>query len=78
MAVLTHPDGGPPLLEILDPPVDGETGRAGHGDSLRPPARQDAGPDSEAGRGLMLVAGLVSQWDSGRADGGGKVTWAVV
>jgi anti-sigma regulatory factor (Ser/Thr protein kinase) len=42
------------------------------------PARQDAGPDSEAGRGLMLVAGLVSQWDSGRTDGGGKVTWAVI
>lgn len=42
------------------------------------PARQDAGPDSEAGRGLMLVAALVSQWGSGRANGGGKVTWAVV
>lgn len=42
------------------------------------PARQEAKPDSEAGRGLMLVAGLVSQWDSGRTDGGGKVTWAVV
>jgi anti-sigma regulatory factor (Ser/Thr protein kinase) len=42
------------------------------------PARQDAGPDSEAGRGLTLVAGLVSQWGSGRTHGGGKVTWAVV
>jgi anti-sigma regulatory factor (Ser/Thr protein kinase) len=42
------------------------------------PSRQDAGPDSEAGRGLMLVAALVSRWGSGRTDGGGKVTWAVV
>lgn len=42
------------------------------------PARQDAGPDSEPGRGLTLVAGLVSQWGSGRTHGGGKVTWAVV
>jgi len=26
----------------------------------------------------MLVAALVSRWGSGRTDGGGKVTWAVV
>jgi anti-sigma regulatory factor (Ser/Thr protein kinase) len=42
------------------------------------PARRDAGPQSETGRGLMLVAELTSRWDACRVQGGGKVTWAVV
>jgi hypothetical protein len=40
--------------------------------------RRDAGPQSETGRGLMLVAELTSRWDACRVQGGGKVTWAVV
>jgi anti-sigma regulatory factor (Ser/Thr protein kinase) len=41
------------------------------------PVRQEAGPDEESGRGLMLVQQLCSEWGAYRkADG--KVVWALV
>jgi anti-sigma regulatory factor (Ser/Thr protein kinase) len=43
------------------------------------PVRQDAGPDAESGRGLLLVDSLSADWGSDRsADGSGKVVWAVI
>jgi anti-sigma regulatory factor (Ser/Thr protein kinase) len=45
--------------------------------SAHMPARHDAGPDSECGRGLMLVECLSNEWGAYRkADG--KVVWAMV
>ena len=42
------------------------------------PVRQDAGPDAEAGRGLLLVETLSAQWGCYAPDGqGGKIVWAV-
>ena len=41
------------------------------------PARRDAGPDEESGRGLMLVEHLCSQWGAYRK-AGGKVVWVVI
>jgi hypothetical protein len=38
------------------------------------PARRDAGPDAEGGRGLMLVDALATDWGCYRADAG-KVVW---
>jgi len=41
------------------------------------PARKDAGPDSESGRGLMIVEALSTEW--GCACGAeGKAVWALV
>jgi hypothetical protein len=41
------------------------------------PVRQEAGPDEESGRGLMLVEHLSSEWGAyWKADG--KVVWALV
>jgi len=41
------------------------------------PARRDAGPDEEDGRGLMLVENLCSEWGACRkADG--KVVWVLI
>jgi anti-sigma regulatory factor (Ser/Thr protein kinase) len=45
--------------------------------SRQMPARQDAGPDDDSGRGLMLVECLASQWGAYRAEDG-KVVWAMV
>jgi anti-sigma regulatory factor (Ser/Thr protein kinase) len=41
------------------------------------PARRDAGPDEESGRGLMLVEHLCSEWGAYRK-AGGKVVWVVI
>ena len=41
------------------------------------PARQDTSPDSECGRGLLLVESLSTDWGSYRK-AGGKVVWAVI
>jgi hypothetical protein len=38
------------------------------------PARRDAGPDAESGRGLMLVDALGTDWGAYRT-GDGKVVW---
>jgi anti-sigma regulatory factor (Ser/Thr protein kinase) len=41
------------------------------------PVRKNAGPDSESGRGLLLVESLSTEWGSYRK-ANGKVVWAVV
>jgi anti-sigma regulatory factor (Ser/Thr protein kinase) len=42
------------------------------------PVRKHVGPDSEAGRGLLLIETLSAQWGWYAPDGqGGKVVWAV-
>jgi len=41
------------------------------------PARRDAHPDSESGRGLMIVDAVAEEWGARPVDGG-KVIWAVV
>jgi anti-sigma regulatory factor (Ser/Thr protein kinase) len=41
------------------------------------PVRQDAGPDDESGRGLMLVNSLCSKWGAYRKRIG-KVVWVMV
>ena len=41
------------------------------------PARQEAGPDSECGRGLLLVESLSADWGSYRK-ASGKVVWALI
>jgi anti-sigma regulatory factor (Ser/Thr protein kinase) len=45
--------------------------------SSRMPVRQDAAPDSERGRGLLLVDALGEDWGSYRT-AGGKVVWALI
>lgn len=42
------------------------------------PVRRDAPPDAERGRGLMIVDSLSKEWGAYRADGEGKITWAVL
>jgi len=47
------------------------------GDHHRP-VRKDVGPDAEAGRGVLLIETLSTQWGWYRPDGqGGKIVWAV-
>jgi len=42
------------------------------------PVRKDVGPDAEAGRGLLLVETLSTQWGWYAPDEqGGKIVWAV-
>jgi anti-sigma regulatory factor (Ser/Thr protein kinase) len=42
------------------------------------PVRQDAGPDAEAGRGLLLIEALSAQWGCYVPDGlDGKIVWAL-
>lgn len=41
------------------------------------PARRDTGPDSECGRGLLLVESLSADWGSYRK-ANGKVVWAMI
>jgi anti-sigma regulatory factor (Ser/Thr protein kinase) len=41
------------------------------------PARRDAGPDSPAGRGLLLVEALAKDWGAYRKPAG-KVVWALI
>jgi len=47
----------------------------------RPPVRQDAGLDTEAGRGLLLVETLSARWGCYAPEGpdrlGGKIVWAL-
>ena len=40
-------------------------------------ARQDAGPDSEGGRGLLLIESLSTDWGAYRK-ASGKVVWAMI
>ncbi len=43
------------------------------------PVRQDAGPEAEGGRGLLLVESLSAEWGSYRPErSSGKVVWAVI
>jgi anti-sigma regulatory factor (Ser/Thr protein kinase) len=43
------------------------------------PARQDADPGAESGRGLLIVESLATGWGASRlANSTGKVVWAVV
>jgi anti-sigma regulatory factor (Ser/Thr protein kinase) len=46
-------------------------------DSRQMPVRQEAGPDEESGRGLMLVEHLSREWGS-YPEADGKVVWALV
>ena len=42
------------------------------------PVRQDVGPDAEAGRGLLLIEALSTQWGFYVPDGrDGKIVWAL-
>jgi anti-sigma regulatory factor (Ser/Thr protein kinase) len=43
----------------------------------RMPARRDTGPDSECGRGLLLVESLSTGWGAYRK-ANGKVVWAMI
>jgi hypothetical protein len=42
------------------------------------PARRDAGPDEDSGRGLMLVEALGKDWGAYREADGGKVVWVML
>jgi hypothetical protein len=43
------------------------------------PARRDADPGADSGRGLLLVESLASDWGASRlARSSGKIVWAVV
>ena len=43
------------------------------------PARKDADPGVESGRGLLIVEGLAADWGASRlARSSGKVVWAIV
>jgi anti-sigma regulatory factor (Ser/Thr protein kinase) len=43
------------------------------------PARQDADPSAESGRGLLLVENLAADWGASRlANSSGKIVWALV
>jgi hypothetical protein len=43
------------------------------------PARQDADPSAESGRGLLLVESLATDWGASRlANSSGKIVWALV
>jgi anti-sigma regulatory factor (Ser/Thr protein kinase) len=42
------------------------------------PARRDAGPDEDSGRGLMLVEALAKDWGAYRQVDGGKVVWVML
>jgi anti-sigma regulatory factor (Ser/Thr protein kinase) len=47
--------------------------------SAHMPVRRDADPETEDGRGLLLVDSLSSGWGSYRPEGSsGKVVWAIV
>jgi anti-sigma regulatory factor (Ser/Thr protein kinase) len=45
--------------------------------SSQMPTRQDAGPDDDSGRGLMLVGSLAKEWGAYREEAG-KVVWALI
>jgi hypothetical protein len=45
--------------------------------STEMPARRNAGPDDDSGRGLILVDCLASEWGAYR-EGNGKVVWVIV
>lgn len=47
-------------------------------DSPKPPVITDADPDSECGRGLMLVEALTREWGHLRLPAGGKVVFCVL
>jgi len=40
------------------------------------PVRQEAGPDDDSGRGLMIIGALSADWGSYREPDGGKTVWA--
>jgi hypothetical protein len=43
------------------------------------PARKDADPGADSGRGLLLIESLASDWGASRlARSSGKIVWAVV
>jgi hypothetical protein len=43
------------------------------------PARQDADPSAESGRGLLLVESVAADWGASRlANSSGKLVWALV
>ena len=43
------------------------------------PARKDADPRAESGRGLLIVESLATDWGASRLAGSsGKIVWAVV
>ena len=45
--------------------------------STQMPARRDAGPDAEGGRGLLVVDALGTDWGAYRTDDG-KVVWVMI
>jgi anti-sigma regulatory factor (Ser/Thr protein kinase) len=47
-------------------------------DDLSPPVLADAGPDAEAGRGLILVQALSKEWSWYFPPAGGKTVYAVI
>ncbi|MEV6983210.1 ATP-binding protein [Sphaerisporangium sp. NPDC051017] len=46
--------------------------------SDKPPRREDADPDDEGGRGLLLVEAFATRWGFRRPRTGGKVVWAEI
>ena len=43
------------------------------------PARKDADPGAESGRGLLIVESLAAEWGASRlASSSGKIAWAVI
>jgi anti-sigma regulatory factor (Ser/Thr protein kinase) len=42
------------------------------------PVPQEAAPDAEGGRGLMLVGALGKDWGAYRAKEGGKIVWVMI
>jgi anti-sigma regulatory factor (Ser/Thr protein kinase) len=42
------------------------------------PVPQEAAPDAEGGRGLMLVSALSKDWGAYRAEEGGKIVWVMI
>ncbi len=59
------------------PAPDGKVTLEVRDDSPAPPVTQDASPDSEAGRGLLIIDALASVW-GWHPINGGKIVWAIV
>lgn len=74
-AILASPQGSPVELQVTRE-ADGSVLISVWDASGEMPVLEDASPDDESGRGLMLVVCLASGWGAYYATPDGKVIWA--